>query len=1347
MARSSPKAISDVSDVASAAVEPPRTGGGGPTAVGGFNFQAAATAIALAHAALGARLGWLSGLAEDIPAAVTAETGGPGDDLRLDLADGKVVEVQVKKGLRAGAAFEAAIDRLALAIHAGDIDFGLLLVDSATSRTIASAFAEDITAMGEGRGERLRPLAVAFGDRLRAAQVDVPAVCARLRVTALRIVREDEGDIRTAIMGLSTLCATPTAAREAWNLLYADAHFMMERRGRRTREAIAGRLRAGGVLLRDNASAPAAVADRLVRFACGANATFSVIGVAKRLPLDRAWMELPIRRSPGAPEGETDLLSALERYHRLDGRGASRNSDDVDAIAIGRFRCLAVVVAGPGMGKSTLVRRLALAYAADGFPVLRARARDIAQRMRSAGSAFDEAVFALGLDGSGVSPMEARGARLSEWVLLIDGLDEAGVDQDLVTEGMAAFAVGQPQARIIATTRPIGYRSRHTQAWRHYEISSLPQDDAPQRLAELLGHLLPPDDPRRRDLRAFAKDALERSRAGRTAARSPLLLSLCAALLARNQPLGATRLAFYREIFRLLEDDRAERSGRPPASPTTLARVRDAIGWLLLSEPTAPSDVILERCAQLLCPELGAAPLAAAETVAACVAYWEQVGVLERIRHGADEALTFVHLTFGEFAAGRFLAQANPTMQAEVLRDEGRLARFSEAIAFAAAQGAGGPLLETTIAQGFAGEDGQARLERALEAATEAEPPLPEDQLAPVIDAAFGCVIGALPQRAAAVGGRLVRLAPRARELLRPHAAGLLTHPYRWSRLIGWALHLACDPDPSDVAAYVTALEDLLQVPDPDDALRTINVGARGLDERSLREDFAIGVAELIVARLPAEAADHALERLFADITHRSFNFLIRMQAVVEGKGLTFDPGKPFQTLRREHALGAEQVRRGIAAFDRGLARLVGMMRMGALAPERTERDRERPLYCLGAMFDHLGLAHMVPAEVSVVAGPFDDRDGAEVLLATAVAAGVPLDGLAADAAEMSRHLAVVGADSLSAIFDRLPKADPPDLDWSRLRSEPDWSRVERMLWSRSVLLAQPAADLVAARADKVFVRRVAADLLRRGKDTPLRVGVSLARLADADVAADLLIEAAQLPHRLGSDEIFRGLTALQVSQHPDRRAAVSAGLGAHDSAVVETAARWICAAPTEAKTAEAALASAAYARWKEEERTWVPEGVSQPPTPRVALLEAMGILGLEGPRLVAELHDDRRDIRETAAALLTPRLAEEAGTRSALVETLLSTDLRIEGLALLLRPDLPYAADEIARLLGLLSSTNAKVRLAALPLLGSQHVSPKTKAHWLAQLCHDELGPIREAATAMTRIRAEGSPHGAVGT
>lgn len=91
---------------------PPDRRGGGTGIAGGTDLHAMALVLAAIALMRGSKLGWLDKIANDVPVAVTAETGGSGDDIGLELEDGTRVEVQSKKGLQRGAELWTALENL-----------------------------------------------------------------------------------------------------------------------------------------------------------------------------------------------------------------------------------------------------------------------------------------------------------------------------------------------------------------------------------------------------------------------------------------------------------------------------------------------------------------------------------------------------------------------------------------------------------------------------------------------------------------------------------------------------------------------------------------------------------------------------------------------------------------------------------------------------------------------------------------------------------------------------------------------------------------------------------------------------------------------------------------------------------------------------------------------------------------------------------------------------------------------------------------------------------------------------------------------------------------------------------
>lgn len=134
-----------------------------------MNFQAVVTAIAGVHLIKGTPLHWLDRLVDDTPVAVAAETGGPGDDIRLELRDGSVAEVQAKRGLRTGEKLWNSLLKLASAINSRSLDYGVLVVSPDSSQKITYNLSRDIQRLGEGRSDGLSDHGRMLGQKLDLA--------------------------------------------------------------------------------------------------------------------------------------------------------------------------------------------------------------------------------------------------------------------------------------------------------------------------------------------------------------------------------------------------------------------------------------------------------------------------------------------------------------------------------------------------------------------------------------------------------------------------------------------------------------------------------------------------------------------------------------------------------------------------------------------------------------------------------------------------------------------------------------------------------------------------------------------------------------------------------------------------------------------------------------------------------------------------------------------------------------------------------------------------------------------------------------------------------------------------
>lgn len=193
---------------------------GGAAGAGGFNFQAAITAIAYVHSLRRTPVQWTEGLTASPPVGVLSETGGPGDDISLELADGSIVEVQVKKGLQATKEFWSVIDSLSEGISSGHCTYGILIVCPSSSNTIRHGFAEAVRRIGDGRYDGPSSQQSELIKHLKQKGCDPAKICARLRIKTVSALGDHDDAIAAALAELDHICADTSQRKPTWNALY-----------------------------------------------------------------------------------------------------------------------------------------------------------------------------------------------------------------------------------------------------------------------------------------------------------------------------------------------------------------------------------------------------------------------------------------------------------------------------------------------------------------------------------------------------------------------------------------------------------------------------------------------------------------------------------------------------------------------------------------------------------------------------------------------------------------------------------------------------------------------------------------------------------------------------------------------------------------------------------------------------------------------------------------------------------------------------------------------------------------------------------------------------------------------
>ena len=1312
---------------------------GGAATAGGMNFQATVTAIAMVSMVRGIPLGWLDGIAQDIPVEVLTETGGSGDDLRIRFHDGTVGEAQIKRGLAAGARLWDPLLSLSKAIHQGAIRYGLLIVSPDSSQTIQRTLARDIGRLGDGRTDDLGELATRLVSKLTADGVPIATVCSRLRIVTANAVDMNQASIQAACAELAHVCKRDGQIGDAWNRLYRDATQLIELRGARTSSKVIRILRSAGIEIRDDGQeSPGTFLAKLNKWVFASNMTFSIFGVSQAPSIDTAWIPLTAAVRDDNRIQPTDLAETLKQYHDWHKRYPSQDSKTIDCETIGRFVRHVVVIAGPGMGKSTLLTKLARLYSGDGIPVLRVSLSAIAAQMKYRGIGWSTALFDLGLDGSGLPAAMAARAGIADWMLLCDGLDECAGDQEKVAQGLLSFVAGHPGCRAIVTTRPIGYRTGLLGSWRHYEVAPLDNNSADANLANLISSIVPDTNALHDNAWTTAHAQLKASKADPLISRSPFLLSIAASLIVRGSNLGRTKTELYAKIFQLIEDAAKSRDPERPATTSILLRFLDTLGWTLIAHPLDQINEIVGHCADGLAPELGYTPLQARELAEKCLLYWQAVGMLERVHHAGEETVTFLHKTLGEFAAARFLAAMSLAEQSAAIVATIGEPEWSEVIDFAGSLGLATQMCATLLENHTRGPTGLRAIERALAIAAEADVPPDASVRQQLINFAFEYVRSERKSWAYSIGELIGDVAKRFPTEVAPHTTSLLASEQTWTRAVAWTCAVLAGPAHYDLNSLIEQFNRLPGIIEHG-IWQSLGGGVSlGGGNFGMLQHFIVPAVEAILEQCSEEIADEILPRvLTSDMqtvhTHTEISELLKARGktyTIKGSSSLYDWSAAMrgpEGYAAAQRTSFEAILGTIAEF--GTPMVVGLSGIGS----------SKPLLHLSALLRQTNFMEMPVADVWGWQERYNKEAVRDVLRSVLDVVPLERDQLIADAHDALSSLQVLSDENLFSLYRILPKVDADEIDWDRAATLTlDPIRLEPALYHKSRWIIQLAVNLSANMVRGAALQELATRLLADGKGLTLWAGSALAVLAEKSIATAILCARLEKPLVAGCDHVMRALRKLSPEPTPEALSAVTNGLmngnASTATAAAELAADW--ARPDAGDLIE--LLENSYQFWlKHEEPSPTKNGVV-PNSPREKILAALQLMrNATTVQLFGYASDSRSDVSTIGReALLRHLKVSEEGCKM-LLSGIEAGKISPSLLSGALRARIPLELDQVQKVCDFLVAAEPKLRWAALSILDDAYL-PSDKIDQLArERTFDTNLDVREAAFRVLDSRA----------
>lgn len=386
------------------------------------------------------------------------------------------------------------------------------------------------------------------------------------------------------------------------------------------------------------------------------NRHIMIIGLGKQLPIEKTWISLQLIKKDDLSEMEVskkDKGMMLTAYHEYSPR--QENVYDVETVLVTNKN--SVVLAGPGMGKSTLCKKLLFMAAKSGYLAIKVSLMDVAGYMRD-GQSFDEALRKAMVQSLEFH-LEKEELEGQFKFLFLDGLDECGDIRRKVAQDISKWSTGHPSIKIVLTSRPIGYDFSYLQDFEHFEIQTLNPDHLNSCVREILEELVP--DQQESCMKWFEKQ-LEHPEINKLACRSPLLLGFLLQMSIKRKSFGQYRSELYGQI--LMEWLKgSSRDNEKKISESELLRGIEIIAFYMLShindmyKGAYTKTKIAECVGAVFVEELGCRKLEGMQKAEICVDFWTERGILDRSYFHGDERYLFLHLNIGEYLAGRYISQ------------------------------------------------------------------------------------------------------------------------------------------------------------------------------------------------------------------------------------------------------------------------------------------------------------------------------------------------------------------------------------------------------------------------------------------------------------------------------------------------------------------------------------------------------------------------------------------------------------------------------------------------------------------------------------------------------------------
>ncbi|MDE7552309.1 NACHT domain-containing protein [Bacillus tropicus] len=514
---------------------------------------------------------------------------------------------------------------------------------------------------------------------------------------------------------------------------------------------------------------------------------FLVPGANVPLPIDNAWASLYIM-DESSEEASESLEKEIAKYHEWE-RLSNRREVKKNAQEIIELGKRIVLMGGPGSGKSTLAKRTANRLAIRGEKVVYIRLPNVAKEMEQ-GKSFEDALWSNALDGYQGDKTLLKSEMKDISIIIADGLDECEPFRKRVSQSLHDWLIGRENTRMILTTRPVGYEPAQFNSFSHIEILPLTEKEIEMYSLKLLKSLNE-DEEKALELHNSFQKQLKTNKMVNIASRSPLLLNFLIQLLVSGHTFGSYRADLYCKI---LEEwmKQSDRGKEKKLDEQIALRSIEWIGWILQNALEGiggrSEQDVLRKLSSFIEDELDYKHLQAKQLANICLQFWVDIGILEHIKVGYEGGYTFIHLTLGEYAAGKHINSLKEEEQRKIFLEKMHVPVWRETLLLASGIGCA-PFFVDIILDKIAGKI-DLYSDIAFAAAMLAEGPPIQELNKKVTEAALNPLTSPYSSLCYEVCNSLEGIALQEPNWLFEFVKPLLQHEYSWTKLVAYKFAL-----------------------------------------------------------------------------------------------------------------------------------------------------------------------------------------------------------------------------------------------------------------------------------------------------------------------------------------------------------------------------------------------------------------------------------------------------------------------------------------------------------------------------------------------------------------------------